>query len=396
MKVLISGAGIAGPTLAYWLLRDGHEATIVECAPQLRTGGYVIDFWGRGYDIAGKMGLWPRLRDSGYFVEAVRFVDGTGKRVGGFPFSVLGEAWRNHYVSLRRGDLAAAIYETIAGRVETILGDSVVDLTADEDGIDVTFARGAPRRFDLVFGADGLHSRVREIAFGPQKRFEHYLGYKVAAFEMKGYRPREENVYVMYTDVGKQVARFAMRDDRTTILFVYVDGDDTLPDDLAGQRAALRGVYDEGTWECRPILAALGKSDDLYFDRVSQIQMDGWTRGRVALLGDAAFCASLLAGEGSALAMIAAYVLAGELRRSDDYRTAFANYERLMRPFIAEKQRAARGFAAAFAPKSRLGLLLRNQISKLMRIPLVTRATMARGLEDHIALPDYEDGSLPG
>jgi 2-polyprenyl-6-methoxyphenol hydroxylase-like FAD-dependent oxidoreductase len=391
MKVLISGAGIAGPTLAYWLLRYGHQPTIVDHAPALRTGGYVIDFWGLGYDIAEKMGLTGEIRALGYFVKEVRFVDGAGTRVGGFSANVFSAATRDRYVSLRRGDLASAIYGTVDGRVETVFGDSIAAIAEDADGVDVTFAHGAPRRFDLVFGADGLHSNVRKLVFGPQSGFEDYLGYKVAAFEVEGYRPRDEDVYVLYTEVGKQIARFAMRDDRTTVLFVNIDKEPETPDDLAGQKAALHATFGNGAWESKPILAALDRTDALYFDRVSQIRMDSWTSGRVALLGDAAFCASLLAGEGTALAMIAAYVLAGELDRAGgDHKAAFAAYERLMRPFIDEKQKAAKGFAASFAPKSALALFLRNQVSKLMGIPFVAHIAIGRGLTDNVDLPDYE------
>lgn len=393
MKILISGAGIGGPTLAYWLKRYGHEPTIVEHAPALRTGGYVIDFWGVGYDIADKMGLIPELRERGYFAKEVRFVDSAGERSGGFSTSVFGEATHDRYVSLRRGDLASAIYRTIDGRVETIFGDSIATIEQAADAVHVTFAGGAERRFDLVFGADGLHSNTRSLVFGPQGQSEKYLGYKVAAFEIEGYRPRDEDVYVMYTEVGKQVARFAMRDDRTTILFVYADEHEATPHDLAGQKAAIRFVFEGEGWECGPILAALEKTRELYFDRVSQIQMDAWTSGRVALLGDAAFCASLLAGEGSALAMIAAYVLAGELdRAAGDHMAAFAGYERLMRPFIVEKQKAAKGLAGAFAPKSEISLFLRNQVSKVLSIPFLAHLAIGRGLEDHINLPDYRDG----
>jgi 2-polyprenyl-6-methoxyphenol hydroxylase-like FAD-dependent oxidoreductase len=392
MKILISGAGIAGPALAHWLLKYGHEPSIVEHAPRFRTGGYVIDFWGRGYDIVEKMGLIPEIRERGYFVKEVRFVDRDGERTGGFCTDVFGRATRDRFVSLRRGDLAAAIYGSIDGEVETIFGDSIDSLTDDGEDVLVTLSGGNERRFDLVFGADGLHSNVRSLVFGPQDRFEHYLGYKVAAFEIAGYRPREEDVYMLYTEVGRQVARFSMRDDRTTILFVHIDEDPATPDDLAGQKAALHKVFDGDGWECAPILAALDAADELYFDRVSQIRMGAWTSGRVALLGDAAFCASLLAGEGSALAIIAAYVLAGELDRAGgDHVAAFAAYERLMRPFIAEKQKAARGFAGVFAPRSRLALFLRNQITKAFHLPFVASLALGSGLQDNIDLPNYRD-----
>lgn len=395
MRILISGCGIAGATLAYWLVRSGHEVSIVEHADGLRRGGYIIDFWGRGYDIADRMGIVPELRDIGYFVKEVRFVDDGGRRVGGFPVRIFAKATHGRYVSLRRGDLADAIYGTIDGKVDARFGDTLTAVTEQSDHVRATFASGEVRDYDLVFGAGGLHSKLRELVFGPEARFERYLGYKVAAFEIPDYQPRDELTFVMHTQVGRQVARFAMRDGSTTILFVYADPDGRMPHDTMAQKQALHQVFDDGGWECRPILDALDRANDLYFDRVSQIAMDRWTTGRFALLGDAASCVSLLAGQGSALAMIAAYVLAGELDRAGaDYGRAFARYEELMRPFIREKQEAARAFAGAFAPKSEWALFLRNALSHLLGLPFVADWAFSGTLRDNIALPEYRWGTM--
>jgi len=396
MKVLISGAGIAGPTLAYWLAHYGFEPTLVEKAPKLRTGGYVIDFWGAGFEIAGRMGLLPEIQRKGYVVEDVRVVNRSGQRVSGFPAAAFARVTQGRYVSLPRGDLAATIFETIAGRVETIFGDSIAAVEQDEHSVRVSFEHQPTREFDLLIGADGLHSRVRELIFGPENRFEKYLGYKAAAFELEGYRPRDELVYLMYTEVGQQVVRFAMRDDRTLFLFTFADEapDQPTADDLPAQKSLLRRRFGDSGWECPQILEALDASQDFYFDRVSQIRMDPrqglWTRGRVTLLGDAAFCVSLLAGQGSALAMVAAYILAGELHRAKgDYTTAFARYQQLFGPFVFEKQKAALGLASSFAPKSKFSLFLRNQIMKLLVVPWVADLVFGRGLADKMALPDY-------
>ena len=197
MKVLISGAGIAGPTLAYWLARYGLEPTIVEKAPSLRTGGYVIDFWGPGLEIADRMGLLTVINQKGYRVREVRVVNRRGERVAGFPAETFWRAAGSRYTTVPRGDLAASIFEAIEGKVETVFGDSVRTVSDNGHSVHVTFERGPARDFDLVVGADGLHSRVRNLVFGPQRQFEHYLGLKVAAFEVDGYRPRDELVYVM-------------------------------------------------------------------------------------------------------------------------------------------------------------------------------------------------------
>ncbi len=395
MKILISGAGIAGPTLAYWLTRYGLTPTLVETSSTLRTGGYVIDFWGAGFEIADRMGLLEEISREGYKMKEVRVVNQSGKRVAGFPANAFGRMTRGRYVSIPRGELAASIFGKIEGKVETLFGDSVDHIEQMGGGVRVTFKRGGVREFDLVVGADGLHSRVRELVFGPESQFEKYLGYKVAAFEIEGYRPRDELVYVMYTEIGQQVGRFAMRGDRTMFLFIFADEDPGGPSEIRAQKALLRKRFGNGKWECPQILDALDRTDDLYFDRVSQIRMDSrrglWSRGRLTLVGDAAFCVSFLAGQGSALAMVAAYILAGELHRSNgDYAEAFRRYQELFEPFVLNKQQAALRFAGTFAPKSKSALFLRNQIFNLLSIGWVADLAIGRDLIDKISLPVYE------
>jgi 2-polyprenyl-6-methoxyphenol hydroxylase-like FAD-dependent oxidoreductase len=397
MRVLISGAGIAGPTLAYWLAHFGLQPTIVEKAPTLRTGGYLIDFWGLGFDVADRMGLLPEIRAKGYMVREVKIVDRTGSRVAGFPVQAIARLAKGRYITLPRGDLAASLFGKIENKIETLFTDSVARIDQAAHGVRVAFESGATRDFDLVVGADGLHSRVRQLAFGPQAQFENYLGYKIAAFEAPGYRPRDELVYLMYTQVGQQVGRFALTGDRTMFLFIFADPQPHTPavGGLHAQKALLRSRFGNSGWECPQILDALDASPDLYFDRVSQIRMgaqpDSWTRGRVTLLGDAAFCPSLLAGQGSALAMLAAYILAGELHRAgDDFAAALARYQQRLQPFILKKQKGALRFAGTFAPKSKLSMFLRNRIMSLMEFPCVADLAAGRELSDDFSLPDYQ------
>lgn len=388
MKILIVGAGIAGPSLAYWLLRAGHEPTLVERAPELRRGGYIIDFWGAGFDVADQMGIVPQLMSKGYRIRELRQVDALGRRLAAVNPEVFVRGTAGRYVSIARGDLASIIFEALHDRVETIFNDTVRALDDDGNRVRVTFESGTTRDFDLVVGADGLHSQVRRLVFGPDEQFEKYLGLKVAAFDVEGYRPREELVAVMHTEIGFQVVRFAMRDDTTMFLVTFLDENDSPEKGVDAQQAALRARLAHASGETRAVLEQLTKAKTFYFDRVSQIRMPSWTRGRVVLLGDAAACVSLLAGQGSALAMVEAYVLAAELARSPgNHAEAFARYEARLAPFLLSKQEAAVGLAPAFAPRSGPQLFLRNTVMKLMGLPYVAELTMGKSLRDAIELP---------
>jgi 2-polyprenyl-6-methoxyphenol hydroxylase-like FAD-dependent oxidoreductase len=195
----------------------------------------------------------------------------------------------------------------------------------------------------------------------------------------------------MYNEPGRMVGRVSLRDDKTLFLFVFAEDADTPLHDLPAQKHLLRTKFGDGRWECPSILHALDDAPELYFDRVSQIHMERWSRGRVALVGDAAYCVSLLAGQGSALAMVGAYILAGELAKAaGKHDIAFANYEKLLRGFVEKKQRGAAGFASAFAPKTRLGLFFRNQVFRAAALPGLARYTFGRDIIDTLQLPDYQ------
>src|SRR5579871_54979 len=201
--VLIAGAGIAGPALAFWLKAAGFEPTLMERANGLRSGGYVIDFWGLGYDIAERMALIAEIGRLGYRVRETQIVDDAGRRIAGFGTRVFSELTGGRYVTLQRSDLSRLLFEKVSGRIETIFGEEIVAFDELADAVRVELKGAGERRFDLLIGADGLHSAVRALAFGPQSRFEKELGYAVAAFEIGGFRPREENVYVIYGQPGR-------------------------------------------------------------------------------------------------------------------------------------------------------------------------------------------------
>jgi 2-polyprenyl-6-methoxyphenol hydroxylase-like FAD-dependent oxidoreductase len=391
MKFIVNGAGIAGPTLAYWLRKSGHEVVLVEAAPELRSGGYIIDFWGTGYTIAEKMGILPAVHQHGYRVKEVRFVDSDGRKAGGFLTQAIERLTRGRFTSLRRSDLAKIIFDSLR-EVDVIFGDSIAAIEETNSGCRVTFEHAAARDCDFVIGADGLHSRVRELAFGAESAFEVKLGYHVAAFEVEGYRPQDELVYLTYGMPGRQISRFSMRDDSTMFLFVFRD--EYLPPgnypDPSESKQALIKIFANTGWETDKILDAMEGAKDIYFDTVSQVHMSHWTKGRVALVGDAAACVSLLAGEGSGLAMTEAYVLAGELSRSGgDFEAAFASYEQRLMPHIMLKQRSAAKFARSFAPATAFGLFLRNWVTKLMRVPGVANYVLGTDLSKELSLPDY-------
>lgn len=393
MRVAISGAGVAGPTLAYWLRRSGHEITLIEKAPSFRDGGYIIDFWGHGYTVAERMGVLPEVLRRGYRVREVRIVGADGRRLGGFGVDVFRRMTDDRYISVPRGDLAEAIFRAVEGGIETRFGDSIVSIDQNDDSVDVALASGGTRTFDLVIGADGLHSVVRELEFGPQSLFERDLGYRVAAFDLDGYEPRDELIYVLYNEPGLHAARFALRDDRTLILFVFAAELDRgpEPEDAAGRKARLRAVFGGAGWECDRILDRMDALDDVYYDRVAQIRMESWSSGRVALVGDAAACPSLLAGEGTGLAMTEAYLLAGELARAGgDHVAAFRAWEDRLHAFLTAKQDAATNFAGAFAPKTRAGLWFRNLVARLLRFRPVAERFIGRDLRDDLELPEYD------
>lgn len=392
MKIAISGAGVAGPSLAHWLLKTGHEPTLIEEAPMFRAGGYVIDFWGVGYDVAEKMGILPAVMTRGYQVQEVRLVKESGAKVAGFSANVFRRMTHDRFTSLPRGELAEVIFDTVKDRTETLFGESITAIDDQCEGVSVTLQKSGRRDFDLVIGADGLHSNVRHLVWGGQAQFEKPVGFHVAAFECPGYPHRDEDVYISYAKPGLSISRFAMRNNRTLVLFIFENERMTapFPHDEAAKKNLLRDIFGDMGWEARDLLEAMDETAEIYFDRVSQAVVPQWSKGRIALLGDAAACPSLLAGEGTGLAMTEAYVLAGELKLSGgDFRAAFEAYEARLRPFLEAKQKSALAFASSFAPKTEFGIWLRNVATHLLVIPPLADLLIGSSVKDDFDLPDY-------
>ena len=392
MRVGINGTGVAGPALAYWLRRFGHEPVLFEKAPEPRTGGYLIDFWGLGYDLAERMGILPALLERGYRMQSLRMVGADGREVASMSVEPLRERLGGRFVSVARVDLAAALLAACHG-VPAHFGVSIVGLRQEQSGVITTLSDGREEVFDLVVGADGLHSRVRELAFGAEARFETPLGCHVAAFRLPGYPHRDELVYVSHTVPRRHVARVGLRDGETLALLICRSElvDATL--DRSGQKAALRQIFRDMKWEVPEMLERMQPVTDFYFDRVSQIHLERWAVGRVALLGDAAACVSLLAGEGTGLAMIAAYVLAGELQRArGDVVRGLTAYEARLRSFVSAKQASALQFRSFFTPETAFGVWLRDWAVNAGSVPFVAKHLLFRSLRDAFELPDYEAG----
>ncbi len=392
MRVAIQGAGIAGTALACWLGKLGHEVLLVERAPKLRTGGFVLNLWGIGYDTLERMGLLQHLLERQHVSDELRMVDRSGRTRGGYPSSVLLKLARGRMATLARTDIAAAIHASLDPRVETLFGDTVTAIDDDGTRVRLSFEQAPAREVDLLIGADGLHSRVRQLVFGPDTRFEYPMGCHVASFEVADYPHRDGSTYVAHTAPGRYVARFPLNDGR--MLFFVLLRDEHLAerriDDLAGRKAAVAAALDGIGWESEAVVQAMDTSGEIYFDSISQIRMDAWTQGRVALLGDAAACPSLIAGEGAGLALAAAYVLAGELHRhGSDCATALARYQSLLKAVIARKQKQAEGLVPSFVPRTALGVRLRDYATLLMRLPVFPRILMGRYFHDEMALPDY-------
>jgi 2-polyprenyl-6-methoxyphenol hydroxylase-like FAD-dependent oxidoreductase len=392
MRIAINGAGIGGPTLAYWLRRAGHEPVLYEQAPSPRTGGYVVDFWGLGYAIAERMGLMVELRERGYLMEQVLMVDSHGGTQAALEVAPMRKVLDGRFISVARADLATALLGACRG-IPCDFGVAIGSVEEDGAGVTATLTDGRRERFDLVVGADGLHSQVRACVFGPQAEFERSLDCYVAAYRIRGYPRRDDLTFMSHTVPQRHIARMALSDDETLVLLICRAGLIGPPPPRELQRDALRRAFGDLGWEAPALLHALKDDVELYFDRVSQIHLPRWSVGRVALVGDAAACASLLAGEGTGLAMFEAYVLAGEIYRAGgDWAGALAAYESRLRGFVTAKQRAAISFRGFFAPRSALSLALRNLSINALSIPFLPKLLYGRWLRDDLELPEYGIG----
>lgn len=342
--MLVAGASIAGPALAHWLRRRGAEVTVVERAPELRPGGQAVDARGVAKEVIRRMGLDAAVRAARTETAGAYTVDVDGNVLETFRADDDGGDGYISEIEILRGDLSRVLYDDTRDGVEYVFGDRIAELTQDADGVDVAFAGGDRRRFDLVVGADGLHSALRAMVFGPRERFVRHLGLVLAFYSV----PNEfglDRWLIDYQESGRSAGLRPIRDaGQAMAMFSFPSGDFDVDDrDVAAQKRLLRERMAGMGWLTPRILAHLDDTPDFYLDQVAQVVMDRWSSGRVGLLGDAAFSSSPMSGAGTGLALVGAYLLAGELAAAGwDPEAGFAGYERRMRSFVEANQEIGR------------------------------------------------------
>lgn len=363
-RVLISGASIAGPTLAYWLRRYGFDVTVVEKAGTIRGGGYPIDVRGSALEVVRRMGVLPELRKAHIDTQRITFLHPDGSVITSVKPDVIIGGVENEDVEVRRGDLTEILYATVRDDVEFRFGDSIATLDQRPYGVDVTFRSGAHGTFDLVVGADGLHSNTRRLAFGPETQFHRYLGHCFAGFTM----PNDQGLSheaVLWSRPGRGAALYAAGDGP------YVHGFLTFAEaeppydafrDPDAQRELVASIFAGDGWKVPRMVAAMRAADDLFFDVVSQIRMPRWSTGRVALVGDAAYAPSFVTGQGTSLGLVGAYMLAGALATREGHETAFAAYENSTRPFVEANQNLAGDGSSVLFPRTEEAMAKRNEM----------------------------------
>jgi 2-polyprenyl-6-methoxyphenol hydroxylase-like FAD-dependent oxidoreductase len=343
-SVLISGAGVAGLALAYWLRGYGFAATVVERAPAPRGGGYDVDFRGPALDVLDRMGILDEVRECQTPRRGTTVLDGDGQQV-----AVLPAEWSAGDLEIRKGDLTNILHAAVKTDVHYIFDNSTAALTQRHDGVRVSFERGEPQDFDLVVGADGVHSNVRTLVFGPEGEFIRHLGMASAGFTTTNYL-NLDNHGLLYRSPRVSAGVMSGRGNTEISVFLSFTAESLNCDrnDIDQQKKLVDNRLAGHDWEIPRLLAAMRNAPDFYFDIFSQIYMDSWAKDRVALLGDAAYCAAPTSGRGTSQALIGAYILAGELATVADHEEAFAAYEQQMRAYIAENQRIGQEAARWF------------------------------------------------
>lgn len=371
MKAIIVGAGIAGLTAAYELGHMGWDVILVEKAARLRDGGYMIDFFGPGYDAAEENGLLQRIAKHAYMIEGVELVHADGRRQAWMPYGSFRKSLGGRLFSLMRGDIERELKAALPERVDLRFGRSVEKLREFGSGVEATLSDGEQLRADLLVGADGIHSESRAALLGPEDRFLRYLGFHTAAFlfRSEAVSAVARDKFVMISVPNRQIGFLTMRDGQVAVYFIWSD---KRPERASDARATIVERFRDMGWLVPEIIAAAPENREIYYDVVAQIEMDQWHRGRVVLVGDAAHAVSLLAGQGASLAMGGAHVLARALDTCPDIGAALAEYQRTVQPEAVKKQAAGRRTAEWIVPSSPLRVWIRATVFNLSSLPFVS------------------------
>lgn len=377
-RALISGASVAGPVLAYWLNRFGFRPTVVEHTAELRfgRGGHAVDLFGPALQIIEWMGALAQVQDARTRTETISFLR-EGRRPVDIPAELMSEGVSERHVEIMRGDLAKIIYDAGGNDIEYLFGNSIRTLQETEQAIEVSFQHGAPQTFDLVIGADGLHSITRRLAFGDEHQFLHFLGGYLAVFTVPNYLDLHQQMLGI-AEVGRTAAIYPVHETgqaRVLLLWRTRTPHDYDRHDLTAQRRLIHSLYGDMGWELPRLLTKLDKADDLYLDSISTIVMDTWTRGRVTLVGDAGYSPGPAVGGGTSLAVVGAYVLASELAASSgDHVRGLAAYEQALRPAVRHSQTIGPAVLKTLIPRSRLQVWATAQAIRLLpRLPAPAR-----------------------
>ncbi|MFI1912859.1 FAD-dependent monooxygenase [Nocardia sp. NPDC020380] len=385
MKVIVCGAGIAGLAVADLLTRNGYETIVVEQAAGPRPQGYMIDFFGAGYDAAEAMGLLPPITEFGYRIRDLTYVDKRGHRRARVTMKQLDTAVGGRLTSILRPDLERVLRKDLPSHVQLRYGNRLVDVTTDGDTVTTTFADGSHETADLLVGADGTHSTVRRLVFGPDAEFLRYLGFHTAAYIFDDPKLADQTLarYVLTDSVDRELGIYGLRDGRVAVFMLHRTSNPVLPGDIP---RTLRFEYARLGWLAPHVLAHCPPGDEVYYDQVAQVVMPKWSAGRVVLIGDACAAVSLMAGQGASLAIGGGYVLTDQLSHADSIATALSGYERLWRPVVADKQRVGRDLGRWFLPHSRLELAVRRVALRSANLPVVERylARITAGKTSHV------------
>ncbi|MFD9721275.1 FAD-dependent monooxygenase [Streptomyces sp. NPDC059076] len=385
-SVLISGAGVAGPALAFWLNRYGLAVTVVEKAETLRAGGYPVDVRGTALEVVRRMGLLPQLREAHIELRRLTFLGPEGSEVASINPHVLTGGVAGD-LEVPRGDLIRTLHTAVRDDVEFLFNDSIDTLEQSPHKVDVTFRRGDRRTFDMVIGADGLHSRTRGLLFGPEEHFHRYLGHCFAGFTMPNTFGLSHETVVWNTP-GRAAALYAV--DPHTDLHALLNFAHPEPPPHAfrtpqSPQDLVAAVFADAGWEIPRMVNALRNANDLFFDKVGQIRMPHWSNGRVALVGDAAYAPSFLTGQGTSLALVGAYMLANSLA-DQGHASGFAAYEHHTREFVTLNQDQVDKGDATLFPTTLQALKQRNE---LLRNLNATPPEKGRPAHSALTLPTF-------